>query len=536
MPEQGLTALESICRRLNQSRNPLERQAIYKGLSYHQGFPVLLDTNLLFEHMHVVGPPGTGKTSLGLQTDVIQLIHRNDGAVVVFDCKGDPGFFQSVRHAAKRAGRVFKWFTNKPYRSTYVFNPWDQRLLRRLTLPDILGLFTQSLNLHHGEDYGRAWFAILARTLLRRGILETVPSEHQCNPADGDEQRRLFPKRDPIHSFLDLNDLLKSLADDQEELRAARHLCFVVESLTDFVQLNMAPNRAAQGPALDNAIFMPDVVRDKQVIYFYLVGAMDVASVAEIAKLALYSLLMAVIAYHDEHGDPPRVYSVWDEAQVMIAKNIENVLAQARSHGLACILAHQSMSQLNPPGGVDLRELVMSCTVVKQVFGARDPWLLKYISSTSGTTKYFRQSYNVAAADAVAGTVGAHRTCMDRDGTARVNIAEYTGPRLTFQDVLDASQHPNLSLLWTARKEGLTQFEGWFPVHTDWPVSRRQHDEFRRQPWPAHTEATTEMSSIWPAETQETVTATTHPPIAPEEAQVRVSANLRELQKQLLNR
>ena len=175
------------------------------------------------------------------------------------------------------------------------------------------------------------------------------------------------------------------------------------------MQLNMAPNRVPHGPALDNAIFMPEVIRDKQVVYFYLVGAMDVASVAEIAKLALYSLLMAVIAYHDEHGEPPRVYSVWDEAQVMIAKNIENVLAQARSHGLACILAHQSMSQLNPPGGVDLRELVMACTAVKQVFGVRDPWMLNYISNTSGTTKYFRRSYNVSAADAIAGTAGVHR-------------------------------------------------------------------------------------------------------------------------------
>jgi len=536
MAREDHTVLETICRRLKQSKNPWEERCIYKGLSYHHGYPVLLDTNLLFEHMHIVGPPGTGKTTLGLESDVIQLIHRNDGAVVVFDCKGDPGFFQSVRHAAQRAGRVFKWFTNKPFRSTYVFNPWDQRLLRRLSLPDILGLFMQSLNLHHGEDYGRAYFSILARTLFRRSILETVPSDTGSAPADGAKQRGLFPKHDPIHSFLDLHDVLMSLANDQEELRSARQLCFVVESLTDFVQLNMAPNRVPPGPALDSAIFMPDVIRDKQVIYFYLVGAMDVASVAEIAKLALYSLLMAAIAYHDQHGEPPRVYSVWDEAQVMIAKNIENVLAQARSHGLACILAHQSMSQLNPPGGVDLRELVMTCTVAKQVFGARDPWLLKYISSTSGTTRYFRQSYNVEAADAVAGAVGVHRTCKDRDGMARVNIAEYTGPRLTFQDVLDASQHPNLSLLWTARKEGLTQFEGWFPVYTDWPVSRKQHDDFRKKAWPDHTDATVEMASIWPVENEHTITATSHPPIAPEEVQVRVSATLRDLKKRLSER
>ena len=53
--------------------------------------------------------------------------------------------------------------------------------MKRLTLTDILGLITQSLNLHHGEDYGRAWFSVNARNLLRRAILETVPDADKRN-------------------------------------------------------------------------------------------------------------------------------------------------------------------------------------------------------------------------------------------------------------------------------------------------------------------------------------------------------------------
>ena len=37
---------------------------------------------------------------------------------------------------------------------------------------------------------------------------------------------------------------------------------------------------------------------------------------------------------------------IWDEAQIMIAKNIKYVLTQSRSYGMACIMAHQAMSQL----------------------------------------------------------------------------------------------------------------------------------------------------------------------------------------------
>ena len=370
MRHRNWTFLDGVSDRLLHSRNPVEKRSILVGHSHPQGYPVLLDTDLLFEHMHIVGPTGGGKTSLGLQTNVLQLIRRNDGPVVVFDNKGDPGFFHSVRLAAQRAGRTFKWFTNKPFRSTYIFNPWDNRLLKQLTLSDVLGLFMQSLNLHHGDDYGRSWFALVARNMLRKGILETIPKDNTRGSSGQPAQTELFAKYGPIQSFRDLRTILNALPDDNDELRSARHLTFLVESLTDFRQLNLAPNSKDHDPAVEHAIFMPEVIEKKQVVYFYLVGAIDAAFVAQIAKLALYSLLIAAIAHHDKHGKPPRIYTIWDEAQVMIAKNIENVLAQARSHGLSCILSHQSISQLNPPGGVDMRDLVMMCTLIKQVFGA----------------------------------------------------------------------------------------------------------------------------------------------------------------------
>jgi hypothetical protein len=533
MKRRDWTFLDAISDRLRHSRNPAERRSIYKGQSYHYGYPVLLDTDLLSEHMQVLGPPGAGKTSLGLQTDVIQLIYQGNGPVVIFDAKGDPAFFHSVRQAAKRAGRTFKWFTNKPYRSTYIFNPWDQKLLSRLTLPDILGLITNSLNLHHGEDYGRAWFGMNARILLRRAILETVPHADKRNLVTPHEQSRLFPKYGPIQSFCGLYPILRDLAHDSDEFRAAQHLTFIIESLTDFQQINLAPDQHPNHPALDHAIHMPEVIREKQVVYFYLVGAVDLAAVAELAKLALYSLLMAAIEYHDEYGVPARIYSVWDEAQVMIAKNIEMVLAQARSNGLGCILSHQSMSQLNPPGGIDLRELVMTCTVAKHVFGVRDPWLLQYISNTSGTTKYFRKSYDVAAQDVLNGTVGPQFTCQGGDGKFRINVHEYTGPRLTYQDILNFSRQPNVGLLWIDRVSGLSQFRGWFPIHTNWPVSQAAHRRYRAQPWPGLGPETIDTRSIWPTENEHTITPTTHPSVAPTEHEVDASAKLRAIRRQL---
>ena len=533
MRRRQWTILDGISDRLRNSPNPLERRSIYIGRSLTYGYPSLLDTDLLFDHMHIVGPTGIGKTTLGLETSTRQLIGLNDGPVVIFDNKGDPGLFHSVREAALRAGRTFKWFTNKPYRSTYVFNPWDQKLLQRLTLPDILGFIVQYLNLYHGEDYGRAWFSVNARILLRRAILETIPNPEKHNILTPGQEERLFPKYGPIQSFRDLFPILRDLAHDSNEFKAAQHLAFIIESLTDFEQINLAPNRHPNHSALDHAIHMPEVIRENQVVYFYLVGAIDVAAVAEIAKMALYSLLMAATAYYDEHGRPPRVYTIYDEAQTMISKNIEMVLAQARSNGLACILSHQTMSQLNPSGAADLRELVLGCTAVKRVFGARDPWLFRYISETSGTTRYYNQSYRVPANFAALGAVGPEYAMPDRHGNRTVGIEEYTAPRLTYQDILDYSHDPNVSLFWTARPSGLSQFRGWFPVETAWPVSLATHRRHLATPWPAQSRETISTSSPWPIEEEETITAKSHPPVAKTEEEIHADDKLAAIWKKL---
>jgi hypothetical protein len=275
------------------------------------------------------------------------------------------------------------------------------------------------------------------------------------------------------------------------------------------------------------------VIREKQVVYFYLVGAMDVASVAELARLGLYSLLMGAMDYCDEHREAPRIYSVWDEAQVMIAKNIENVLTQSRSHGLACVFAHQAVSQLNPPGGVDLRELVMGGTTVKWIFAARDPWLQQYIVNTSGTARYFRQSYDVSAEDVLTGMVGPEYALCDARSPAAIHVSEYTGPRITVQDILNASYDPNLSLLWIARASGLSRFRGWFPVYSDWPIPLDVHKDRLRSKWPATTDEHLEITSDWPNESEQTITATTHPPLSLDEQTDLANRKLDALRRKL---
>ncbi len=68
---------------------------------------------------------------------------------------------------------------------------------------------------------------------------------------------------------------------------------------------------------------MPDVVRQKQVVYFSLLGATDVGSVAQIAKLVVYSALSAAMAHRERYRERPKAYLVCDElARIFAGKNI----------------------------------------------------------------------------------------------------------------------------------------------------------------------------------------------------------------------
>jgi hypothetical protein len=117
----GWDRLDGYCDRLLKSRNVKERNSIIIARTLTNDYPVLIHLKLLFEHFHILGGTGIGKTTLGLMTNLIQLIRRKDGPVVIVDCKGDMALFNTARLEAERAGRKFKWFTNRQGHSTYVF-------------------------------------------------------------------------------------------------------------------------------------------------------------------------------------------------------------------------------------------------------------------------------------------------------------------------------------------------------------------------------------------------------------------------------
>jgi type IV secretory pathway TraG/TraD family ATPase VirD4 len=527
---QNWSELDGYIQRVQNSRNSIERRHNIVGIHATGKYPILADTELQFEHQHILGPTGVGKTALTLTTDVIQAIRRGDGPSIIIDCKGDRALFETARLEAEQAGRKFKWFTNKPDRSTYLFNPLAHLNDPQYTLPEILGVILQSLNLYHGDDYARAYFGKEVRTLLRDAYLATMPDETSRRGLDGG---RRFRREGKIESFWDLDDVLKELAANSRQYEAAKHLSMIVQSLCDFEQLSLTRSRDPSESAIEHAISMPEAIEEKQILYFYLVGSLDVASVGELARLALFAANAAAIKYRDRTNEKPRIQFIADEAQCLVAKNIETVLQQARDAGIAFTFAHQSLSQLKLPGGVDLTQQVLNSTCIKRYHAARDPASQKYIAEISGTTTYYSRKWKQFKKRIDAGIVSSRYACTDPDGVMRIDISEHVGPRLEPEDIRDINRDINKSIAIFERNSGYSQYHGAFPMITEWPVSMREHLTRSRAAWPENQGETISIGGAWPAGNEKTITPTTHPEIDLTVDPASLDAALRKIHEKL---
>ncbi len=441
----------SYTRRLQESSDPLEREHLWIGAHAKQDYPVLLHRPILEEHAYIVGDSGSGKTALGLTSLLTQLIRLGDAAVVVIDLKGDNALFQTIRHEARESRRTFRYFTNELHRSTHVFNPLQQANSARLSLNQVCETILEALNLNHGEGYGRSYYSRVARRWLA-GVLRQSPEIGSFE--------ELYLKTTNPANFI-----------DEKERQDAFELIAVIESLASFQQLNLTPERGEQAyQAAEAAISMPRVLAAKEVVYFWLPAAVETASVREIAKLVLYSLVQA--AYGQvQTGGKRQAYVAIDEFQRIASENFKLILQQARSMGIGAILANQTVNDLVTPD-TDLRATIQSNTRLKLCFSASDLALQDEVMKASGETTAYLWSHS-------------HGSAGESGYSWSDTKHERIEPRLNRNDVIMITDHPERAVFHVTRGSGYTQFMGWsLPVQVGYTMDRATHDARSRAAWP----------------------------------------------------
>ncbi|MCA9074708.1 MAG: type IV secretory system conjugative DNA transfer family protein [Planctomycetaceae bacterium] len=492
------------------SQQPIdERGHLFLGVEPQADYPVLLDKRILSEHAYIVGESGSGKTSLGLMPLLIQLLRSDSPGpgtepppppaqigkvrvklkckkcgsalnawgpegpmtftcpkcqsevlvqlksrtvpqqeppppIVILDLKGDPALFQTMRAEAEvRQPGSFRWFTPEPGKSSHYFNPFDDFTSDQRSIVQVCELFLESLGLSHGEGYGRSYFTRQSRLALLDALKSDPPprSFEELNQIVA-EMMRLRP-----NDYANIGELLSTL-----------------RVLGEYPQLSMF--QPLEDPS--QAIHMPSVLEQRQVVYFWLPAALESVSVREIGKLALYSLLSAAIARQREGKPVRQSYLVIDEFQRIAGENFKIILEQARSFGIGLILANQSLADLRVPSG-DLRPTVLTNTRAKMYFSISDPFEMRNLQSTSGEELVEIQSWSEGEQSGL--TIQGQNSLK---------------PRLTVNDILSVSDHPLDYFFQVSRGSGYTQFGGLpIRVRTNYPISAKLYRErFDAIGWP----------------------------------------------------
>lgn len=430
------TNWQGYVERLRHSEVTSAREHLWLGTHATEDYPILLHRAILGEHAHLLGDSGSGKTALGLAPLMTQLIRDADSAVVILDLKGDMTLFENAR---LDAGERFKFFTNEVEKATYVFNPFTPLSSDHFSLNQVCEVFLSALGLDHGEGYGRSYYSRVARSLLSRTLRE-------------------YPD---IASFEELREKVGKLVDTQSEQKDAFELIAVVESLASIQQLNYTANDAVGA----NGIEMDRVLKEREVVYFWLPAAIEMTSVREIAKLVLYTLFSSVYQHQRQELHPTKVWVFVDEFQHVASLNFKLILQQARSLGMGMILANQTDSDLWTQD-VDLRGTVQANTRFKQVFAVSSVEEREQISRASGQMLYYSGR-------------------VDADGMF-AGAYEQIGPRLMVNDLIGFSDEPETSVVFIGRGQGYSQFGGYaFPVRGEYHIPFEEYVRRKSAPWPA---------------------------------------------------
>ncbi|MCC7334674.1 MAG: DUF87 domain-containing protein [Pirellulaceae bacterium] len=444
---------EQLVSEMSTQGNDTEKESLLLGANASDNSPVMVPIKVFTEHAHILGDSGSGKTALGISILLNQIIRQPDCSVVVLDMKGDDtALFAGSQIDAAVAGKRFRWFTNELNRSTYAFNPFNQEYFSALSLYQKTDIITAALGLQYGTDYGRGFYSDANAEYLYRTLTE-------------------YPE---IKSFAELARLLPRVDGISKEVKKnASHLISVTQRLAATEALNIEAGSKNHPPQVtSDALEFSDVFRTPQVVYMHLPSSLGTTSSAEIARIALYSLLGSARCTPEKSRK--QVFVFVDEFQRIIANNLELIMQTARSMRIGLILANQSMLDLKR-AGVDLTPAVRTNTRFKQVFACSNAQDLQEIVESSGELLEHQRSFQLNA-----GGVG-----FMAGAIARLTHAETVSPRLRINDLLLATDAPEQSIVQVRRGAGYAQFGGMpFIMRSTYHISQQEYEARKSSPWP----------------------------------------------------
>jgi hypothetical protein len=316
-------------------------------------------------------------------------------------------------------------------------------------------LVLTALDLNHGAGYGRSYYTAQSRAALSLALTTLRKEGKRITFRTLEEELAKIPTKGKGKGNAEAFQLLATIA-----------------ALTEYPQLDLLADTESKHP--ESVIFLPRVLEERQVAYFYLPALLEAITAREVGHLVLQALMSAAIARKGRE-EPRQAYLIVDEFQVVASGAFRTVLEQARDARIALILANQSQSAIKGRED-DLRPTVNTNTKVKMLFSIDDPNEVKDFIDSSGEEKATirSRSYSIrTSARGVAETESVSETPTIKSRITRNDVAEVSDSRVDF-------------FCRVSHGDGYSQFKGLpFIVRGAWPFPREVWERRENEPWPA---------------------------------------------------
>lgn len=481
-----------------QRSSPRYRQEVFVGLDHKSGRPLFVPRSIFSHHAYILGATGSGKTTQALAQLLIQLAWEHDDTegrhhdappMLIIDLKqnGDRYLRALAERIAQERGQKLRFFSiDAEYESLY-FDPLY--CLRSIKDPiKLLETLLKAFGLIYPEGYGSDFFTAEQRNELREILLTKRPS-----------------------TLKELIGYLRAATRGKGGNADARGLYSAMATLGDAAHIR------ADGSPLD-AERLVDFNRffdQREVLYAHLDSRSMQLLSRDVGRLLLFSLLETA-SQRERRQSKTQVYVAIDEFHRLAARNIIEMLEDARSAGVGFLIAHQSSSSLKTRDADFYGILFENCSF-KQCLTLEDPRVIELFQTIAGRIAEYRHgeamtetegrseqrgwtdsaSWSLSLGENPQGETRGSAwggSSAKSGGTSLSSSVGKTESRreemvsaLTPEMITEVNDVPLLSLLHIkgVGSQGLTPRRG-IPtcVQGLYPVTKRVAEEMLKQPWP----------------------------------------------------
>lgn len=346
---------------------PEYREEIFVGLRHPQCEPLFVPREVFKNHAYILGGSGSGKTSHALAQLIQQLsegyIDRQGTThapppMLIVDLKqnGDRYLRSFARQIAEARGQALRFFSVDPDYESLSFDPFY--CIRAEAYPLKRGeLFLKALSMIYPEGYGSDFFTDEQRTQLNEILYHDRPT-----------------------TMNEMIAFIRHATTGKSGNKDARGLYSALQAL------EYAKNVHTNGQPIgrDRLIDFDRFYEEREILYVHLDSrALSLLS-GDVGKLILFCLLETA-SRREKQACKTQCFVVVDEFHRLAARNVVEMLEDARSAGVGFILAHQSSSSMKTRDA-DLYGSLFENTSFKQCLTLEDPRVIELFKLISGRT------------------------------------------------------------------------------------------------------------------------------------------------------